>query len=141
MFQMTCPHCRRKLDLDDDRRGRPTRCPHCGGAFRAPLYDDEPATGARRPGRTGADALAVAATLVAVAGCLMTGAALLVRLAGGTLPVGIAALRVSVIVPIAVVAVSWLVARKARSPHFVLASRFAAYLWILGLLILMLRLL
>ena len=141
MLQMTCPSCGKKLELDDARRGRPTRCPHCGGAFRAPLDDDGPATGARREGRTGADALALAATLVAVTGCLMTGAGLLVRLAGGTLPVGMAVLRWSVIVPIAAIAVSWLVARKARSPRFVLASRFAAYLWILGLLILMLRLL
>jgi len=139
MLQMTCPHCSEPLALADDRLGRPVRCPHCGRGFRAPFHDGEPATGAR-PGGSAADALAVAAAVVAVAGCLMTAAALLVRLADGTLPVSLGVLRASVLIPMAVIGVSWFVARKARSPYAVLVSRVAAYLWILGLLVLLLRL-
>jgi hypothetical protein len=140
MLRMTCPYCERDLNLDDARRGRPARCPHCGGAFRAPLEDGSPATGVAGAAAARADALAVSAAVVAVAGLILTVAAIVVRAYGGALPVGRLALRLSVLAPIGVVVVSWLVVGRAQRTVFVLVARFAAYLWILCLLILMLRL-
>lgn len=139
MLQMTCPFCRREIELDDDRRGRPARCPACGKPFRAPLEDHDVAMSARPRGGT-ADAVALAATVVAAAGLLLTLAGILLRASGGTLPVAPEVLRIAVIVPLGLVAVSWYAGSRGGGPMLIMASRITAYLWILALLILMFNL-
>lgn len=145
MLEMTCPHCNRSVELDDDRRGRPARCPMCGGAFRAPLADNEPAVGARPKGGTVADVAVIVAAVVAVAGTLLTAAGILVRTTGGTLPVSRTVLMVCLALPFAVIVVSWLVVlpccagAKAENMLAVLVARFAGYLWLLGLAVLILK--
>ena len=140
MLHMTCPHCDRRIELPEERRGRPARCPECGGPFRAPLYDNEPATGVSRPGGGAADALVLAATIVAVAGLLATAAAVMVKRAGGRLPVPASALGGLVALPLAVIAASWFASRNTEKAALVWVSRAAAYLWLLGLLALLLNL-
>lgn len=137
MLTMTCPHCRRRIELDDSRRGRPARCPQCSGIFRAPLEDDQPATGAA--GRGGAQGLLIGAACLSMAGLLATLGAILIRANGGHLPLDRTLLEISIALPIAVVGLTWLLARKADGPLWIFLPRFAAYLWILCLMILRLK--
>ena len=139
MLETTCPHCGRQLELDEDRRGRPVRCPHCGEGFRAPLGDHEPGIAGRGKG-SAADVTAVIAAAVAVLGLLATAGALLLVASGRTLPLGRTAIMAAALVPMAAVLVTWLVARKASSAALVLVGRVAAYLWLMGLVVLMMKL-
>lgn len=138
MLVTTCPHCGRRAELEDDRRGRPVRCEHCGEGFRAPLDDNERGVAALSAS-TPADVVALVAAVLAVLGVLATAAALLVVLTGGTLPVGGHAIMFAAILPAAVIAATWFVARKASSAVLVLTGRIAAYLWIMGLIVLVIK--
>jgi hypothetical protein len=139
MLQITCPYCEKDIELPDERRGQPARCPLCEGMFRAPLADHEPATGVRRRGGAWADAVVIAGAAIAVVGMLATAGLVLLQVQGGSMPVSTGVLRALVFVPITIIAASWALRNRIENVLFFHAARFAGYLWILCLMVLLLK--
>jgi len=137
MLSMTCPHCQRRIELDDDRRGQPARCPRCAGIFRAPLEDHQPATAAGRGGW--ACSLLIGAALLSFVGFLAAAGVIFVRLQSGQLLVEPLWVNLCFALPIAGIALTWLLARQVDGRSLVFVTRLAAYLWLLALLILRLK--
>ena len=100
-----CPHCNEQVTLDDERRGRPVRCPECDAGFRAPLQDD--AEGLAPASVTIADKLMLGAAIFCGLGVLVTLAATLANRMGQTftLPQGLPPL-ILLILPFIAVAIS-----------------------------------
>ncbi|NIA21522.1 MAG: hypothetical protein GWP05_06055 [Anaerolineaceae bacterium] len=135
MLEFDCPHCDRQVELDESRRGRPARCPHCQGMFRAPLFDGEqptpaiPATPAGQPGRS--DALLIGAAAFAALGLLLVLPVLIIyRLGDGQLPVPWGLLLATLPLPLAPIGASWYAAGKTDRQLLVWGSRIIGYLWL-----------
>jgi hypothetical protein len=137
MLSITCPHCQRRIELDDDLRGKPARCPRCAGIFRAPLEDGQPATATGRGGW--ARSVLIGSALLSFVGFLGTAGAILVRLHSGELFVEPLWVDLCFTLPIVSVALTWLLARQVDGRSLVFVTRLAAYLWLLCLLILRLK--
>jgi len=136
MLKTTCPRCREAMELPDEKRGLPIRCPHCQAAFRAPEGENQAATGG---GGGAADAVLVVATYVGFGGLLLTAALLAWRMYGGAVPIPTSALIGALVIPMAVIMASWYGKGRTSQPHLVWVSRVAAYLWLLALVALLTR--
>lgn len=131
MLEFDCPHCDRHLEFDESRRGRPARCPHCEGTFRAPLYDGEPAIPAGNAGGGRSDALLVGATGFALLGLLLIlPVVIMYRAADMQLPVPWGLLLATLPLPLVPIGVSWYAVRKTDRQLLVWGSRIIGYLWL-----------
>jgi len=134
MLEFDCPHCDRHLEFDESRRGRPARCPHCEGTFRAPLYDGEPAIPAIPAGRGSGgrgDALLVGATGFALLGLLLILPVVAIYRAGDSqLPVPWGLLLATLPLPLVPIGVSWYAVGKTERQLLVWGSRIIGYLWL-----------
>lgn len=139
MLHLTCPYCEKEIALADERRGQPARCPLCEGMFRAPLADHESPTGIQRRGGSWADAVVITGAAIAVVGMLATAGLVLLQVQGGRMPVSTPVLRALVFVPIAIIAASWALRNRIENVLYFHAARFAGYLWILCLMVLLLK--
>ena len=131
MLEFDCPHCDRHLEFDESRRGRPARCPHCEGTFRAPLYDGEPAIPAGAAGGGRSDALLVGATGFALLGLLLIlPVAVIYRAGDSQLPVPWGLLLATLPLPLLPIGVSWYAVRKTERQLLVWGTRIIGYLWL-----------
>jgi len=131
MLSLDCPHCRKRIELDESRRGRPSRCPRCQGMFRAPLFDGEAGIAASAAGR--GDTVLLAAAGFAGLGLVLTGAALLTYFAGGgRLLVPWNALLVTLPLPLIPIGITWYAVRRTQRQGLVWVARILAYLWLAG---------
>ncbi len=136
-MQARCPHCRQIVQLDEDRRGRPVRCPSCQAGFRAPLQDLEEGL-APAPGATRADQLLLASAVLSGIGLLLTLVAIAMHHSSGVLPVPSELIISLLLLPVLPIALSWWANRKSERMWLVVVTRMLAYLWLVGMAVLLL---
>jgi hypothetical protein len=129
-----CPHCGKEVTLDDERRGRPVRCPECDQGFRAPLQDME--EGFAPVAVSSADKIMLAMAVLCGLGLLLVLAAMLAHQQGYEIPTSRELLVIMLIVPFASIGVSWWGLRRTRRVWLVWVSRLLAYVLILAMVLL-----
>ena len=86
-----------------------------------------------------ADMLLLGGTFVGMGGLIFTAIGLSMRWQGRELPVPDGSLVPAMMAPLVVIGVSWFAAGRTSMPVLVWASRIAAYLWLMALVALLLR--
>ena len=140
MTNTTCPHCNRRLEVEEERRGRPARCPHCGRGFRVPAEDSAGDRAAEVAGAGLARGLALAGMLVSLSGLVLTVGLLAMDWSGNPIAVPREVLMAMAMVPLASIGIGFYTAAKlGGGSRLVLGSRVAGYLWLLAIIYLLTR--